>query len=123
MNSLTHHVKHPEKLIDRLFVILTINYGGLFTFRFQNDERIIHAAKREWANDLSAYTPEQIARAVKVMKQQYVDQCPTLPQFVKLCSFEARNGAFAKFKCLSRPKASQQVVTQHVLKLKRMFSL
>lgn len=72
-----------EQLVSQLFVRMQSIYGGLWSARFSGD-RLLEAAKAEWALELANRDEETLARAVEACKRQF-DRPPTLPEFSRLC--------------------------------------
>lgn len=72
---------NSSRLIERLFARLAAMYGARFADLWRGAD--IEHVKRVWAEELSDYTRDEIARGVAACRSR--DWPPTLPEFLKLC--------------------------------------
>jgi len=69
------------KLVERLFLRLSALYGNRFTDMWKGID--LHEVKRCWADELSAYSVQQVAQAVNGLTEKAWP--PTLPEFLEMC--------------------------------------
>jgi len=72
------------KVVNNLFIRFQSNYGNKFSSQFPT-EKILNAAKKEWAYALSPYEKNDIGYAIREMQKHYKQWPPTPGQFVELC--------------------------------------
>mgnify|MGYP001770149228 CR=1 FL=1 len=90
---------HRLKFIDRLFVMLHVTYGHLFSSQFPSDD-LLRTAKAQWALQLHPWSEANIERALYRAKRVYRERPPTLPQFVDLLRTDR---AHEEYQALPRP--------------------
>lgn len=73
---------HRLKFIDKLFVVMHVTYGHLWSSLFATDQ-LLQVAKGQWALQLHPWSEAQVERAMDRCKRLY-EKPPTLPQFINL---------------------------------------
>jgi len=89
---------HRLVFIDRLFVLMQSNYGHLWSSRF-GDEKILNAAKADWALSLHPWPERSVLSAMDRCKRLY-RKPPTLTEFMDMLRTERVHD---EYKALPRP--------------------
>lgn len=94
---------HRVKFIDRLFVLMHVSYGHLWSSRFPT-EAMLRTAKAQWALSLHPWSERQVEQAMDRCRRVY-EGPPTLPQFMNLM----RTETFHKtYRALPRPPCDKE---------------
>lgn len=105
--------QYNEKLVDRLFVRFSTNYGHLWSSQFRSDD-FLKAAKAEWGIKLKSYSMKAIALAVESCFKRYPKAPPSLPNFLMLC-----DGYTAKdfYKALPKPEPNEELAKKSIAEM------
>lgn len=73
---------HRMKFIDRVFVVMHVTYGHLWSSLFPTDD-MLRVAKAQWALQLAPWSESAIEKGLDRCRRAY-ERPPTLPQFMNL---------------------------------------
>lgn len=101
---------HRLKFIDRLFVMMHVTYGHLWSSLFASDQ-VLQTAKGLWAMQLHPWSEEQVERVMDRCRRVYVERPPTLPQFLNLLRTDRMHD---EYKSLPAPPCDEQKAKREI---------